>query len=95
MKWRYKTPDGDTSRLLSTTMGSRPGPVTANLGFASAVVEFGMLLGGSKHAGSADFAGAVARAAKFRGVDSDGYRGEFIKLAEFASSVRGFEAAKR
>jgi Ca-activated chloride channel family protein len=95
VKLRYKTPDGDTSRRLSTTMGSRPGPVTANFGFASAVAEFGMLLGGSKHAGSADFAGAVARAAKFRGVDSEGYRGEFIELAELAPSLRGFEAAKR
>jgi Ca-activated chloride channel homolog len=95
IKLRYKAPDGDTSRLLSRTLRSQPGTLTANLGFASAVAEVGMLLRGSKHAGSAEFSGAVARASKFRGVDSEGYRAEFIKLAELASSLRGFEAARR
>jgi Ca-activated chloride channel family protein len=95
VKLRYKAPDGDTSRLLSTTLRSQPRPLTANLGFASAVAEVGMLLRGSKHAGSAAFASAVARASKFRGGDGDGYRGEFIKLAELASSLRGFEVSQR
>jgi Ca-activated chloride channel family protein len=95
VKLRYKAPDGDTSRLVSTTLQSQPRPLTANLGFASAVAEVGMLLRGSKHAGSAGFGSATTRASKFRGADSEGYRAEFIKLAELASSLRGLEASSR
>jgi Ca-activated chloride channel homolog len=95
VKLRYKAPDGDTSRLLTTTLRSQPGPLTANLGFASAVAEVGMLIRGSKHLGNATFATAIARASQFRGADREGYRAEFVKLAELASSVRGFDAAER
>jgi Ca-activated chloride channel family protein len=95
VKLRYKAPDGETSRLLSTTLRSQPQPLTANLGFASAVAEVAMLLRGSKHAGSAGFGTAVVRASKFRGVDNEGYRAEFIKLAELASSLRALETSKR
>ena len=95
VKLRYKTPDGDTSRLVSTTLRSPPAQLTANLGFASAVAEVGMLLRASKHAGSGSFASAIARASKFRGADGDGYRSEFIKLAELASGLRGLEMSKR
>jgi Ca-activated chloride channel family protein len=95
VKLRYKAPDGDTSRLLTTTLRSQPGPLTANLGFASAVAEVGMLIRGSKHLGNATLATAIARASQFRGADREGYRAEFVKLAELASSVRGFDAAER
>jgi Ca-activated chloride channel homolog len=95
VKLRYKTPDGDTSRLVSTTLRSQPTQLTANLGFASAVAEVGMLLRASKHAGSGSFASAIARASKFRGADGEGYRSEFIKLAELASSLRGLEMSNR
>ena len=44
VKLRYKAPDADDSRLISTTVKSRPEALTANLGFASAVAEVGMLL---------------------------------------------------
>ena len=74
---------------------SEPRALSANLGFASAVAEVGMLLRGSKHAGSGSFASAVTRTSKFRGADGEGYRAEFIKLAELASSLRGMEIAKR
>ena len=48
VKLRYKAPDGDTSRLVSTTLRSQPAQLTANLGFASAIAEVGMLLRASK-----------------------------------------------
>jgi Ca-activated chloride channel homolog len=95
VKLRFKAPDGDTSRLISTTMRNQPKELTANIGFASAVAEVGMLLGGSKHAGKASFPAAIARAAKFRGLDADGYRAEFVKLAEHATSLKRTEAAAR
>jgi Ca-activated chloride channel family protein len=95
VKLRYKAPDGDESRLLSTVVRNRVDRLTANLGFASAVAEVGMLLRGSKHAESASYQTALARARTFRGTDAEGYRAEFIKLAELASSLRHMETSGR
>ena len=95
VKLRYKAPDGDDSRLISTTVKSRREALTANLGFASAVAEVGMLLRSSKNAGSASYSTAVARARKFRGDDPDGYRAEFIRLVELASGLQRLDATAR
>jgi len=88
VKLRYKAPDGDESKLISTTIVNRPQTMTANLGFASSVAEFGMVLRGSKSAAAASFESAASRARKFRQDDPDGYRAEFIKLAELAAGLQ-------
>jgi Ca-activated chloride channel family protein len=93
VKLRYKAPDGDTSRLVIAVVRSKPQPMSANIGFASAVAELGMLLRGSQTRGSASFEALAARAGKFRGGDADGYRAEFIKLAELASSLKTLQGA--
>jgi Ca-activated chloride channel family protein len=67
--------------------------MTANLGFASAVAEFGMLLRESPLRGSASFASLTARARKFVGEDEDGYRAQFIQLADRAAMLRAREPA--
>jgi Ca-activated chloride channel family protein len=95
VKLRYKAPDADQSRLISTVVKSGPRPLAANLGFASAVAEVGMLLRESKHAPSASYGSAIARARQFRQDDADGYRAEFIRLAELASSLQRMEGAAR
>jgi Ca-activated chloride channel family protein len=95
VKLRYKAPDGDVSRLVETILRSQPRPMTANIGFASSVAEFGMLLRNSKHVTSESLESVVARATKFRGLDDGGYRAEFIKLAELAKSLKGFEMTQR
>src|SRR6185436_4205520 len=87
VKLRYKAPDGDVSKLTSAVIADRPQPIGANLGFASAVAEAGMVLRQSPHAGQASFSAAIARARKFRGEDSEGYRAEFIRLMEVASAM--------
>ena len=87
VKLRYKAPDADDSRLISTTIRSEPQALTANLGFASAVAEVAMLLRNSKHAPAGRYEAAIARARTFRQSDPDGYRAEFIKLAELAASL--------
>lgn len=56
--------------------------------FASAVVEFGMLLRDSPHKASASFAALIARARAAKGEDADGYRAEFVRLAELAQLMR-------
>ena len=95
VKLRYKAPDGNTSRLVETTIRNYPQPLSPNIGFASAVAEIGMLLRSSKQAPNANFPAAIARASKFQGLDADGYRAEFVKLAGAAASLRGMQEARR
>jgi Ca-activated chloride channel homolog len=88
VKVRYKAPDGDTSQLLTRVLMNRPSAMTANLGFASAVAEFGMLLRGSPSLGDASFESVSGRARRFQGGDEEGYRGEFVRLVERAAHLR-------
>jgi Ca-activated chloride channel family protein len=92
VKVRYKAPDGDTSRLVMKLLRDSDAPMSANLAFASAVAEFGMLLRHSEHKGDASYAAVAARARRFRGNDPEGYRAEFIKLAELAAGLQRLSA---
>jgi Ca-activated chloride channel family protein len=87
VKLRYKQPDGDTSKLISVAVRDRGGELTPNLGFASAVAEFGMLLRKSEHKGHATWTTAQELARRYRGEDPDGYRAEFVRLVELASAL--------
>jgi Ca-activated chloride channel family protein len=87
VKLRYKQPDGDASQLISAPVRDRSGALTANLGFASAVAEFGMLLRHSEHAGRASWTEARDLARRHRGPDPDGYRAEFVRLVELAAAL--------
>ena len=87
VKLRYKAPDGDVSREIVFPVKNRTGEMSANVGFAAAVAEFGMLLRNSDYRGTATHAEAAALARKFRGADLDGYRTEFVKLVELAESL--------
>jgi Ca-activated chloride channel family protein len=87
VKLRYKDPDGETSRLLTEVIRNAAGALTPNLGFASAVAEFGMLLRDSPYKAQASYAALVARARQFRGEDNEGYRAEFIRLADLAAGL--------
>ncbi len=95
VKVRYKAPDGKTSKLLGRVMMNRPSAMTANVGFASAVAEFGMLLRESRFLGQSSFESAMARAKQFRGDDGEGYRAEFIRLVERAASLRDDEPSRQ
>jgi len=86
---RFKQPDANESRRVAATLLTTPRPMTANLGFASAVAEFGMLLRGSAHAGQATYAAVIDRARRYAGDDRDGYRAEFIGLAQRAAELAG------
>jgi len=87
VKVRYKAPDGDASRLVTKLLLDSEAPMSANLAFASAVAEFGMLLRNSEHKGTASYAAVAARARNFRGSDPEGYRAEFIKLTDLAAAL--------
>jgi Ca-activated chloride channel family protein len=88
VKLRYKQPSAEHSQLLVRSIDNRVTPMSANLAFASAVAEIGMLIRDSKHIPSASFDAAIARARKYRDHDEDGYRTEFVRLAEAAASLK-------
>ena len=61
--------------------------MTANLGFAAAVAQFGLLLRNSEFRGDATWNKTLSLAREHRGNDPDGYRAEFIRLADLASAL--------
>jgi Ca-activated chloride channel family protein len=87
VKLRYKAPDGDESGLITVPVKNRTSDLSANVGFAAAVAEFGMVLRQSEHRGSSTYNDAAALARRFRGSDPDGYRAEFVRLVELAQSL--------
>ncbi|HEY0876547.1 MAG TPA: von Willebrand factor type A domain-containing protein [Vicinamibacterales bacterium] len=89
IKVRYKAADGDTSRLLEFPVRApdQDQRMTANLGFAASVAQFGMLLRRSEFKGAATWQDALSLAREHRGSDPDGYRAEFIRLIELASAL--------
>jgi Ca-activated chloride channel family protein len=84
---RYKDPDGERSKLVTHPVLARRGAPSESMRFASAVAGFGMLLRNSKQAGSLTWPQVVELARGARGDDRDGYRADFIRLAELASEI--------
>lgn len=87
VKFRYKAPDGDVSKLIVHPLKDNKTAFTKtsdNFRFAAAVAEFGMLLRNSEFKFSSSFDNVVKTARKAKGKDVEGYRAEFIKLAESA-----------
>ena len=87
IKFRYKEPAGSVSKLRQAVVMDKPiefKNTSVDFRFATAVAEFGMLLRDSefKQKSRYDEAINIARAAK--GTDHEGYRAEFVKLAESA-----------
>jgi Ca-activated chloride channel family protein len=87
VKLRYKEPDGDTSKLMTFAVVNKLTSGAANIGFASAVAEFGMALRHSEHRGTATFKDAAMLARRHRGIDENGYRAEFVRLIELADAL--------
>ena len=91
VKLRYKQPEGDASRLVSTAVAARGGDErgTERLRFAAAVAAFGMLLRESEHRGAADWPLVLELARAGSGDDAQGYRSEFLDLATRAAELSG------
>ena len=84
VKIRYKKPSEDTSILMTTRISQESQSLapSENLRFASAVIEYGMLLRNSEFKAQATYAQALAMARGAKGSDENGYRAEFIRLME-------------
>ncbi|MFP4313059.1 MAG: von Willebrand factor type A domain-containing protein [Alphaproteobacteria bacterium] len=88
LKMRYKLPNEDTSKLITT-------PITSDLKsdgdqetkFAMAVAAFGQKLQGGKYLNNYSYDDIIALARKGKGTDEFGYRAEFINLVRLAKSL--------
>ena len=90
-KLRYKLPgDGkENSRLVTSrvSLADSQRPMIAedlDFRFATSVVELGMLLRNSPYKGRSNWDSLIERARAAKGRDSEGYRAEFVRLAEIA-----------
>ncbi len=84
VKLRYKQPNSDKSvkmeiPLLLSAFDCKP---TEDMNFAMAVAMFGQLLRKSDFKGNATYNKVVELARTGLGVDNNGYRREFVRLAE-------------
>ncbi|HZL99759.1 MAG TPA: YfbK domain-containing protein, partial [Planctomycetota bacterium] len=90
VKLRWKRPEADTSTRLELAVQDQGGTLAQagpDASFSAAVAAFGMLLRGSGAAGDASWDSVIALAEQGRGADRDGYRAEFIRLAQVAKGL--------
>lgn len=90
IKLRYKKPEGDKSQLITEALRGSAlelESASASLRFASAVAEFGMLLRNSEYRQSSSWRQVISLARGAKESDADGYRSEFIGLAETANAL--------
>ncbi|MGN6511556.1 MAG: YfbK domain-containing protein [Chitinophaga sp.] len=97
VKVRYKTPQGNTSKLLQEVL--QPGAkdisaCPADFRLAASVAQFGMLLRNSPHAGESRYDEAIRLAAGAKGDDPEGYRAEYIQLLKKAKAISESVAKK-
>ena len=86
VKLRYKQPDSDNSKKLEQALvDTGSNKVSSDFKFASAVAMFGQLLVDSSFKGDASFKKVIALAKEGLENDAQGYRREFVRLAESAN----------
>ena len=84
VKLRYKTLSSETSKKMEVPVlfSDKNKTPSADFTFASAVAMFGQLLRNSDFKGTASYEDVVSTARKGLGEDKQGYRHEFVRLAE-------------
>lgn len=85
LKLRYKDPQGNESKLITSTVTNQSTAATKtsdNFRFSAAVAACGMLLRDSKYKGNASYPMVLELAEGARGKDAEGYRIEFIRLVK-------------
>ncbi len=90
IKLRYKKPEGDISKLIVhpvTDENINLENTSNNFRFSAAVASFGMLLRNSAYKQNASYEDVIELAKNAKGKDTDGYRDEFIKIVNAATSL--------
>ena len=90
VKFRYKEPDGDVSKLIEHPVKDKQiaiAKTSDNFRFAASVAQFGMLLRNSEFKSASSYDGVLSLARKAKGNDEEGYRSEFVRLVESAEML--------
>jgi Ca-activated chloride channel homolog len=90
VKFRYKKPDGNVSKLIVHPLVDENVSITKtsdNFRWSASVASVGMLLRGSEYVKDFTFQEALQLAQGARGQDINGYRIEFINLVKSCSSL--------
>lgn len=85
VKFRYKEPDGDVSKLIAKTVKDENKSIESandDLKFSAAVALFGMQLRDSEFINTKKKEDVINLAEAGKGSDKDGYRAEFIRLVK-------------
>ncbi len=85
VKFRYKEPDGDVSKLIVKTVKDENKSIESaneDLKFSAAVALFGMQLRDSEFINTKKKEDVITLAEAGKGSDKDGYRAEFIRLVK-------------
>ena len=85
VKFRYKKPDGDVSKLIVHPMNDNNTALektSDNFRWAASVASFGMLLRNSEYLNGFSEDGILRLAQGSQGDDKDGYRAEFISMVK-------------
>ncbi len=91
VKLRYKEPDGEVSKLITTGLidkGNSMENASENLKFAVAVAEFGLFLRNSRYKGDGNFSDSLLLAESSLGTDLKNYRGDFLNLVKKAGKLQ-------
>jgi len=90
VKIRYKEPDGDVSRLVEHVVGPDvlKQKESNNFKFASAVVEFGLIITDSNYQSDSSLTSVQDRAREALGEDTFGLRAEFLDLVRRYERIR-------
>jgi len=91
IKFRYKAPDGNESKLIVHSVNNESIPfknVSDNFSFAASVAGFAMLLRNSEYKENAKYSMVLHMAGTSLGKDEEGYRKEFISLVKKAVELQ-------
>ena len=89
LKLRYKLPNENKSRLIDRPIGSKDvkeslDQTSDDIRFAASVAGFGQILTGGRFTGNFNYDDVIKLAEKAKGIDSFGYRAEFVNLVRLA-----------
>jgi Ca-activated chloride channel family protein len=90
LKIRYKLPNEDASKLITSPIALSQSLTGTQLGeahWAAAVASFAQILKGGKYTGGYSYDDVIALARGAKGEDPFGYRAEFINLVRLAGSA--------
>ncbi len=98
IKFRYKAPNKEKSDLITYTVKNETivfAKASDNFRFAAAVANFAMLLRNSEYKGNSNYTKVLSMANNSIGLDTEGYRKEFITLIKAAETLTNSKAAAK